>query len=876
MIDLEKIFNGKDYSEEKAIGKNTKKIPDHKKQIPGLASGKEFERRIWRLFNDMGAQISNQKKPELVVDLKADHGQGKASQKSKQIDGFFIMRDKYAFVVECKDKQTESAKTSSSLMRQNFNDWQALKKPINNRLKKLFRGHIREPIHIIATRGYDWTKIDREKMQDQGFIILTDAGLNYLESCYIESKSSWFTFNQFLSFYRAGENDYGAGLKKSQKQYVGFRTRANPGKDGIDYEAEDAIYAYTTSMRVIDLLKISTVAHKKAEDIDELGENTKNYYQRILKKQRLSGKNNIPSFIKEKDGPFVNNVLINYRGEESMEDMWTSFDQGQERGGLLSFNKLSPGMFHIIDGQHRLFGYAPLIEQEGEESDYSKHELIITIFDKMEPQDEARNFLNINKNQKAIDASLVLEVQLVFGAHGPDDEVVENLATTLVQKLSDQKAKDKSPFAVPMAIKQSESMKKIDHSGGTVEQGALTIRGLVTHLVRSVLVQQSGNIASGYAFKDINGDKSDKFEATCNHLFDIYNQYFATIKKARPQLWVTQNSAGKNVSNKDRIAQNIPIGGFIYLLDHFIKKYSSPRKTILNAKVKNHINKLADQLKNMTDDDESALFDVKQYGGSGPKQFYHQLLEQFHPNLIDADTKAEIEKSRKEYNKISDAAKAQIEARIVALMTKQNTAKDINERLWAYEGQIRDTMHEVFEKIFGKDFWSSGQRGMFDDEFLKIGTSKLNAKKIADNARDKRKKHITDPPLKGKWTKDNEYPHMMMWLQWDHWYEILTEIIKKSKTFESKYSKFQFGGKYKDLQTLLKDLYFANNDKPAKQCSPAEGLGWFITFNGMRNPGSHPSKEYELMTPEEVDYFEKLDDKIKVKMQNILDFLTEK
>jgi hypothetical protein len=66
MIDLEKIFKDKDYFEEKAIGKRQKNIPDHKKQVPGLASGKEFERRIWRLFHNMGAQVSNVKKPELV------------------------------------------------------------------------------------------------------------------------------------------------------------------------------------------------------------------------------------------------------------------------------------------------------------------------------------------------------------------------------------------------------------------------------------------------------------------------------------------------------------------------------------------------------------------------------------------------------------------------------------------------------------------------------------------------------------------------------------------------------------------------------------------------------------------------------------------
>jgi hypothetical protein len=145
----------------------------------------------------------------------------------------------------------------------------------------------------------------------------------------------------------------------------------------------------------------------------------------------------------------------------------------------------------------------------------------------------------------------------------------------------------------------------------------------------------------------------------------------------------------------------------------------------------------------------------------------------------------------------------------VAKMRNAHAAKDMKDRLWVYEGQIRDTMHEVLEKILGQDFWSYGQRAMFDDELSEIGTSKTNVKKIAENARIKRVSHLTGPPRNGKWTKKNEYPHMMMWLQWDHWYEILPEIIKRDKTFEYKYSQFQFGGKYKDIQTLLKDLYFA-------------------------------------------------------------------
>ena len=44
---------------------------------------------------------------------------------------------------------------------------------------------------------------------------------------------------------------------------------------------------------------------------------------------------------------------------------------GGPRGGLgrevEKFNKMSPGMFHIIDGQHRLFGYSPLFEDDEED-----------------------------------------------------------------------------------------------------------------------------------------------------------------------------------------------------------------------------------------------------------------------------------------------------------------------------------------------------------------------------------------------------------------------------------------------------------------------------------------------------------------------------
>ncbi len=872
-IDLEKINKGNDFLEKKALTDRPKNIPKHKKYEEGLPLGKAFERRIWRLFHNMGAVVSNGSKHDLEVDLNVSYQKQNASQKSKQLDGFFIMRDKFAFVVECKDNDTKRLKKSTTLITQNFNNWQKLRKPINSRLRATLFGKntIREPKHIIATKGYDWSDNDLKTLKKAGFLVLTEMGIDYLESCFSESKSSWFTFNQFLSFYLSNVDCYGAGLKDTDKQYVGFRTKSSPGKDGI-FETEDDIYAYTTSMRVIDLLKISTVAHKKAEDIDKLGNTTKNYYQRILKSNRLNGIKSIPKFIKEKQGPFSNNLLINYRGDKNLDEMWTPFDKGQKRGGLITFEKLSPGMFHLIDGQHRLFGYAPIIEEDGEDSDFGKHELIITLFDKMEPQDEARNFLQINKNQKPIDASLVLEVQLVFGAYGPPDEVLENLATTLVQRLGEQNKKSVSPFASPVAIKQSESMKKIDHTGKKIEQGALTIRGMVTNLVNSKLLQVSGDFSSGYAFVNEGKDEADKFKKTCDNLFNIYTEYFAEVKKARPGLWKTTDKAGKVISNKSRIAQNIPIGGFIILLDHFVTKKSKPQKKILNAEVKKLIVNLCDGLKKMSDADESALFDGKTYGGSGPRQFYHQLLENFHPSLIDKDTQNEIDKYKKDFNANSAAEIKKIENKYETRIKNILNSQNLVDRLKQYEEGIRDTNHEVFEKLFGKDFWASGGRALFDDYFQDLGPNKYNIKSIAENARKNRYNDVTKT-LGLKWQESNDYPHMMMWLQWDHWYWIQTELFDKSQQLQKK-SIFSFTSQVKDLRYLVRHLYFIHDKKPAKQCTPKEGLNWFLALNAIRNPPSHPSG-YSIQTEEEFEFFISLEDKIKTKLERINSFLTQ-
>lgn len=873
MIDLDKVFQNSTHIEKDCLIHRPKRIIPSKKDDLNDPKGKRFEKRVWRLFYNFNAEILNAKrtkygKDELTFDLTASYGQGKCSVKDQQVDNCFVVRNKYVFFIECKYRTKASA---STMLRDYQAKWVELRKPLEKRFEKLFgstnsKGGKWTFIHVIATQGINWNPFDVKDEEGQtiksdpikilkkaGFTVLTENELSYFEKIYENSNSEFFTFNQFLGIFKTDQNF----LIGKERSWTAFKTRIDPGKDK-QYGTDDDIFAYTTSMQVKDLLNISTISHSKAMNIYTASDVLRGRYQRILKKKRLSRKTSkgVPWFIETYNKPFINNLLVNYRGKKKLSEIFSKPEQeaqqsSEGRGGLLKFPKLHPGMFQIMDGQHRLFGYAPLL-QEDEDSDFGKHELIVTIFDNLEPEEEAEFFLNVNENQEGIDKGLVLDIKQLFGADGPAERVHSNLVSTVIDNLN---SKDNSPFFKPKAFKETENIKSVTQDGDIEIQGKLTKTGIHTVMKESILFASAGNdIKTGLAYKE-GSDKYESYKKTSENLINIYLNYFSLIREGNPSLWQKKNDAGKILSNDEKIAQNIPIGGLLYLLDHFIASKTIKKGTSILKAINGNLEILKKALAEISEQDEYDLFGGKTYGTSGPRAFFYTLLYKFFPKLITEDIREKVFSSKNKFlsqqGKLSNAAKSDIEESY----RKHDKAQDVGSKSLENESILARLMDGFLRKIIGPNYWA-------DYITLEHPGAEKNSKhwellRYQALKKDKRNK---DP-------KKQLYSIKLYWNRWCDFRDILKKMYEKSgeqsehldTTFkESK----QFQEEYNSsLKQLIKEIFFIVEEGDQTTDVNKQLVKWIEISDNVRDEPSH-KRDVPYLTEFEREDFIKVDPEI--------------
>lgn len=204
------------------------------------------------------------------------------------------------------------------------------------------------------------------------------------------------------------------------------------GEMGINPIVESDIYSpalksklgihdvYTFYMKPDELLKISYVARR------EIG--NEQYYQRMVNESRLK---NISDFI-NKGGIFPNNIIIVFDNKPEFfkpkaSDSISGFEWPKDIDfGILKFpNKYRTSW--IIDGQHRLYAFS---------RSHKKPLLSVIAFHKLEKEKQAGFFIEINKEQKPVDANLIWDLE---GQMRPNSE--NGKISNIVKKLN-----EKEPF----------------------------------------------------------------------------------------------------------------------------------------------------------------------------------------------------------------------------------------------------------------------------------------------------------------------------------------------------------------------------------------------------------------------------------------------
>jgi DGQHR domain-containing protein len=157
------------------------------------------------------------------------------------------------------------------------------------------------------------------------------------------------------------------------------------------------------------LLPFAYVARRRSQKED--------FYQRMLDKSRIK---KIQEFL-DSGGIFPTNVIISLKdGDKSFEKINAQFAPLGTEVGILTI-KNSYNACWIVDGQHRLYSYA---------SSSSDTLIPCIAFDEISIEEERKFFLEINKEQKPIQADLIWDLE---GLSDPDSPrgVISNAVRTL-------------------------------------------------------------------------------------------------------------------------------------------------------------------------------------------------------------------------------------------------------------------------------------------------------------------------------------------------------------------------------------------------------------------------------------------------------------
>ena len=353
---------------------------------------KVFEDKVWCQFYDLGYKILN-KDETLKLPFSSD------SKETMQIDVLAI-NDDTAFIIEC--KSAEKSKKAPS-----YKDYfDALKLRMDGFRKsiKQIYGKDLKIKYVFATNNLRMAEDseDRKRLNDMGIFYYNNNTYDYIQSLIKNYKNA--AMYQFL----------GLVFKDEKINNERIEIPAIEGKMG-----GKTYYMFSIEPEL--LLKVGFILHRTKANNSEMPT-----YQRLLVPSRLK---NITKFI-DNGGYFPNSLIVNFSQGKKIEfeaDM-RGKDSHSRTGTLRIPNEYA--IAYIIDGQHRLYGYA--------NSKFSSTNTIpVVAMDGLEAIDQLEIFMDINQNQKAVSPSLrlVLEEDLFWNAPRLDSRL-KALRSSIVKELS--------------------------------------------------------------------------------------------------------------------------------------------------------------------------------------------------------------------------------------------------------------------------------------------------------------------------------------------------------------------------------------------------------------------------------------------------------
>lgn len=388
------------YSELEALVKEGWEETAHLKRRVKMQRNKAhdiaFEDEIWCMFYELGFRNLNTDR-NLAIQWGPNEGD------HQQID-ILAVGDDAIFVVECK---SSSASSKLASFKNALDHIEHIRQGLTDSLHQLY-GKDKKVKYIFATRNYRFAEDseDLRRMKDKKIFHLNENAYKYIKGL-IKSYKGCVQY-QF----------YGLMFKNELINSEKIRIPALRGTMGKHTY-------YMMSIEPATLLKLGFVLHRT-----KVNDSMAPTYQRMLVPSRLKG---IGKFIDE-GGYFPNSIIVNFdtantKMKIQFEPAGKGTGDSDSRFGTLIIPN-TYGIAYIIDGQHRVYGYA--------DSKYKDTNTIpVVAFDNMESREQLQIFMDINENQKAVSPSLRLDLKEDIDWESPRlDSRMGALRSSIIKTLS--------------------------------------------------------------------------------------------------------------------------------------------------------------------------------------------------------------------------------------------------------------------------------------------------------------------------------------------------------------------------------------------------------------------------------------------------------
>lgn len=352
----------------------------------------QFEDDVWCQFYQLGYRCLN-------IDENFKLPFGKEPEQIKQIDVIAVDEDSI-LLVECKSSEKPSKAPSYK------DDFEGLRQRLNGFAKSLEQifGPGRRIKYIFATRKLRLGResVDVKRLRDAGGFHYSDNTYDYVAQLIQKYRTA--ALYQFMALLFRGK------LINKEKIVV----PAIEGKMG------GRTY-YMFSIEPHLLLKMGFVLHRTRANEAEMPT-----YQRLLIPSRLRG---IEKFI-EGGHYFPNSIVLSFsETDNKLEFQGTARLPGsRSRAGTLKIPN-AYAIAYIIDGQHRVYGYANTAYRES-------NTIPVVAFTGLSSSEQLELFMEINENQKAVSPTLriTLEEDLLWNADRADSRL-KALRSSIIREL---------------------------------------------------------------------------------------------------------------------------------------------------------------------------------------------------------------------------------------------------------------------------------------------------------------------------------------------------------------------------------------------------------------------------------------------------------